>query len=121
MDKESQTNPISKTYKSLPIVVPIILGVITIVAIVLICTAIYREGKVRVPFNLEYVANRPLDEVYQKLKSAGFVNIKLDKETSGTFDDGKVISVFIDHEVNYNSSWFVDPDVEVIIVYAHYE
>lgn len=93
-------------------------GIITVLIFVIFCVVTYREGKVQIPFDSNYVNDKSLSLIYDELKAAGFENIQKVSDTSGWLDGDEVISVSIDNQNSYRKDTYKEPDVSVVITYS---
>lgn len=75
-----------------------------------------RQGKVKIPFDAEYVYGEDFNTIYNELESAGFNNIQIKRENSGWLKDNEVISVSVDNQDSYKKKTYVDPNVKVEVI-----
>lgn len=93
-------------------------GVIAVMIFVIFCVAKYREGKIQIPFDSNYVYGEQLSLIYDELDDAGFENIQKVADNSGWLDSDEVISVSIDNQDSYGKDSHKKPDVSVVITYS---
>lgn len=96
-------------------------SVLCVGALVLFAIYKYREGKVQIPFDPEFVAEENYKDIHDELTSAGFTNVVERADNGGWLESGKVISVSIDYSDSYSKGTYCKPDVNVVITYSSLE
>ena len=78
----------------------------------------YLDGKVSIPFDSTYAKGQDVDQVINELEQARFENITKTASNDGWQDANKVLSVVIDKMEYYTKGKYVDPDVNVDVIYS---
>lgn len=89
-----------------------------IVTMFCLITYKYREGKKRIPFDLQDVEGRNYKDVYDELKKAGYKNIEELQDNTGWLNSGEVTKVIIDNKDSVEKGDYLDPDVAIKILYS---
>lgn len=114
-EEKKQKDHVKKIKQTITLAVA---GVFAIIMLVVFCVLKYREGKVQIPFDPDYVEGASLSTIVNELDEAGFENVQKVADYSGWLQSDQVISVSIDNQDTYKKDAYKKPDVSVVITYS---